>query len=94
MKLDEPTLRQRLGNLPGWELVGNEIVKTYNFADYYETIAFVNAVAYISHRADHHPDLEVSYNRCKVSFSTHSLGGVSEADLACAQKVEQLGPAV
>ena len=79
-----------LNLLPGWELVGGEIAKTYRFADYHRTIAFVNAVAWVAHREDHHPDLEVGYNRCRVRYSTHSVGGLSENDFACAAKVEAL----
>jgi 4a-hydroxytetrahydrobiopterin dehydratase len=53
-------------------------------------MAFVNASAWISHREDHHPDLEVGYNKCRVRYSTHSIGGISENDLICAAKVEAL----
>ena len=77
--------------LPGWELAGGEIAKTYKFKNYYETIAFVNAVAWVSHAEDHHPDLEVGYNKCRVKYSTHSVGGLSENDFICAAKVEGLG---
>ena len=71
-------------------MLGKEISKTYQFANYYETLAFVNATAYISHREDHHPDLEVGYNKCRVRYSTHSVGGLSQNDLICAAKVESL----
>jgi 4a-hydroxytetrahydrobiopterin dehydratase len=76
--------------LPGWEAGGGEIAKTYHFKNYYETMAFVNASAWISHREDHHPDLEVGYNKCRVRYSTHSVGGLSENDFICAAKVEAL----
>ncbi|HEY7090345.1 MAG TPA: 4a-hydroxytetrahydrobiopterin dehydratase [Tepidisphaeraceae bacterium] len=90
-KLTDDQIRKSLQqSLPGWELADNEIAKTFNFKDYYETMAFVNATAWISHREDHHPDLEVGYNKCKVRYSTHSAGGVTEKDVACAGKVEQL----
>ena len=77
--------------MPGWELVGGEITKTYRFADYHRTIAFVNAVAWVAHREDHHPDIEVGYNRCRVRYSTHSAGGLSANDFVSAAKVEALG---
>ena len=77
-------------SLPGWELADKEIRKTYKFANYYETMAFVNAIAYIAHKADHHPDLEVGYNKCTVRYSTHSVGGLSDADFISAGKVEAL----
>jgi 4a-hydroxytetrahydrobiopterin dehydratase len=80
----------RLKQLPGWQREGNEIVRTFSFKNYYETMAFVNATAWISHQQDHHPDLEVSYNKCKVRYSTHSAGGVTDADLDCAAQVDRL----
>jgi 4a-hydroxytetrahydrobiopterin dehydratase len=86
----EAHVRAVLRELPGWDLAGAEIAKTYKFANYHETIAFVNAVAWVSHREDHHPDLEVGYNRCRVRYSTHSIGGISENDRICAAKVEAL----
>src|SRR5580692_835163 len=60
------------------------ISKEYAFADFYETIAFVNALAYIANQEDHHPDLALSYSKCKVSFSTHDAGGLTENDFICA----------
>ena len=93
--MSEHSVKNVLGDLPGWELVpGPEIAKTYKFANYHETIAFVNAVAWVAHREDHHPDLEVGYNRCRVRYSTHSIGGISENDLICAAKVELLLAAI
>jgi 4a-hydroxytetrahydrobiopterin dehydratase len=83
-------LTQRLKALPGWEYVENRIVKTFRFANYYETLAFVNAVAYVAHRQDHHPDLSVHYNRMVVAYSTHDAGGVTLNDCVCAAKVEAL----
>jgi 4a-hydroxytetrahydrobiopterin dehydratase len=67
-----------------------EISKNYAFEDFYETIAFVNALAYIANQEDHHPDLAVSYNKCRVSFSTHDAGGLTENDFICAAKVNAL----
>jgi 4a-hydroxytetrahydrobiopterin dehydratase len=76
----------------GWELnePTTELSRTLRFKNYYETLAFVNAVAWIAHREDHHPNLEVGYNRCRVRYSTHSIGGLSENDLICAAKVDGL----
>jgi 4a-hydroxytetrahydrobiopterin dehydratase len=84
-------LSQRIAALPGWEHADNQLVKTFRFADYYRTIAFVNAVAYVAHRQDHHPDLSVHYNRVVVTYSTHDAGGVTLNDCICAAKVEILG---
>jgi len=75
-----------------WKLVENEqaISKTYHFDNYYKTMAFVNAIAFIAHHEDHHPDLGVHYNRCVVRFSTHDVGGLSQNDFICAAKLERL----
>ena len=77
-------------DLPGYkaDLLVGSICKVYEFDDFYQTMAFVNAVAYIAHREDHHPELQVSYNRCAVTYSTHAIGGLSENDFICAAKVE------
>jgi 4a-hydroxytetrahydrobiopterin dehydratase len=78
--------------LPGWELVenGEAISKTFRFEDYYRTMAFVNALAFVAHREDHHPDLGVHYNKCVVRYSTHDVGGLSINDFICAAKAELL----
>ena|SRR5436190_23151039 len=88
--LNSQQVSELLGSLDGWGLKGKEIVRTFSFTDFYETMAFVNAVAYIANREDHHPDMEVGYNKCTVRFSTHSVGGLSENDFICAAKVDAL----
>lgn len=79
-----------LKQLDGWEYANGVIAKTYNFKNYYQTMAFVNATAWISHREDHHPDLMVGYNKCRVQYSTHAIGGLSENDFICAAKLDKL----
>ena len=83
-----------LAKLEGWSLTGDganvAIEKTYHFANYYETISFVNALAFIANAQDHHPDLQVSYGHCKVSLNTHDVGGISETDIDCARRIEAL----
>ena len=81
-----------LARMPGWELIadGGAIRKTFRFPDYYKTLAFVNALAFIAHREDHHPDLGVHYDRCVVEYSTHDVGGLSRNDFICAAKAEAL----
>ena len=88
---DEVT-RLLLG-LPGYkaDLLVGSISKTYEFKDFYETMAFVNAVAWIANQQDHHPDLTVGYGKAGVLFATHSVGGLSENDFICAAKVNALG---
>jgi 4a-hydroxytetrahydrobiopterin dehydratase len=84
----------RLANTPGWQLAGNgadvAIEKTFRFANYHETLAFVNAVGFIAHAQDHHPEMTVGYNRCAVRWNTHDVGGLSETDFECAGRVDAL----
>ena len=80
----------RLKTHPGWAIEGDALVRTYAFKDYHETMAFVNALAWISHRENHHPDLQVGYNKCRVEYSTHAIGGLSENDFICAAKADAL----
>lgn len=91
-KLDAQQISALLAEVPGYELDEQRtlIRKCYEFADFYETIAFVNALAYIANQEDHHPDLEVSYGKCKVSFSTHDAGGLTDNDFICAARVNAL----
>jgi 4a-hydroxytetrahydrobiopterin dehydratase len=78
----------------GWMLDGDganvAIQKTYTFANYLETISFVNAVAFIAERHDHHPDLSVHYGKCVVRFNTHDVHGISLTDFECAAEVDAL----
>jgi 4a-hydroxytetrahydrobiopterin dehydratase len=91
-RLDRATIEKHLASLPGWELAadGGSIRRTFKFDDYYRTLAFVNALAFIAHREDHHPDLGVHYNRCVVEYSTHDVGGLSRNDFICAAKASGL----
>ena len=90
--MDTNQARDMLGQVNGWELddAGREIARTFKFKNYYQTMAFVNALAWIAHSEDHHPDLLVGYNRVQVRFSTHSIGGLSENDFICAAKIDAL----
>ena len=87
-----------LSDVIGWELndTTTEIKRVFEFKNYYRTIAFVNAIAWTAHKENHHPDLEVSYNRCVVRYMTHAISGLSENDFICAAKVDSIykqGPA-
>ena len=83
-----------LAKLDAWQLTGSgeqiAIEKTFAFADYFQTMAFVNAVAYIAHVADHHPELQVHYSRCQVRLRTHDAKGVTQTDLECAARIDAL----
>lgn len=78
--------------LPQWALDADtrSITRTFAFPDYYRTMTFVNALAHVAHREDHHPDLSVHYDRVVVRYSTHDVGGVSVNDLLCAAKADAL----
>lgn len=84
----------RLAQLQGWTLRGNgdavAIEKTYRFSNYFETMAFVNAVALVAHRQDHHPELLVKYDHCVVALNTHDVRGISETDFDCAARFDAL----
>ena len=69
---------------------GKAIRHEYAFKNFYRTMSFVNAVAHIANTEDHHPDLEVGYNYCRIKFATHAIGGLSENDFICAAKIDAL----
>ena len=66
------------------------VTRALKFKDFYRTMSFVNALAHIANTEDHHPDLKIGYNYCDVTFSTHSIGGLSENDFICAAKLDRL----
>ena len=76
--------------LPGWTVEGSTLARQFAFAGWGETMGFVNALAWVAHREDHHPELEVGYNRCRVAYSTHAAGGLTLNDFICAAKIDQL----
>ena len=88
--LEEPAIRGFLGQLDGWAYAQGAIQKTFHFKNYYQTLSFVNAVAWIAHQEDHHPDLQFGYKTCTVRYSTHAVQGLSENDFICAAKVDAL----
>lgn len=89
-RLGADELAGHLVHLPGWTQDGARLAKTFAFPEYHATIAFVNALAWIAHRENHHPDLSVHYARCVVTFATHDAGGVTLNDVICAAKAERL----
>ena len=74
----------------GWRLIDGALEKTFTFKNYHETIGFVNALAFIANRENHHPDLAVHYSKCTVRFNTHDVNGISVSDFFCASKVDAL----
>ncbi len=91
-KLAPERVRVLLGEVVGWTLTEGDtaLSRTFSFRDYWQTMAFVNAIAWIAHSEDHHPDLSVHYNRCVVRWNTHAVGGLTENDFICAAKVDEL----
>ncbi|WP_025918400.1 4a-hydroxytetrahydrobiopterin dehydratase [Herminiimonas sp. CN] len=87
-------ITEYLAAVSGWQQDGACIARAFKFKDYYDTLAFVNAIAYVIHAEDHHPELTVTYNRCLVKFDTHTAnnnrGGISENDFICATKVNAI----
>ncbi|MGC3980018.1 MAG: 4a-hydroxytetrahydrobiopterin dehydratase [Steroidobacteraceae bacterium] len=83
-------LKQKLSL--GWQLDADNkaLRREYSFKNFYRTMSFVNAVAHIANSEDHHPDLEVGYNYCRIKYSTHAIGGLSENDFICAAKIDAL----
>jgi 4a-hydroxytetrahydrobiopterin dehydratase len=81
-----------MAQIPGWQLAADQqhIHKQFQFANFHHTMAFINAVAFIAHREDHHPDVEFGYNRCLIRLNTHDVGGLSINDFICAAKIEAL----
>ena len=84
-------VRPLLKGLDGWTVQGDGMLaKTYQFKNYFETMAFVNAAAWVSHREDHHPDMRVGYGQCRVAYVTHAINGLSDNDFICAAKLDAL----
>ena len=88
--MSDAVVHDHLAQVSGWHLSQGSIEKTFSFKNFHETIACVNALAWICNTEDHHPDLAVSYSRCVVRFNTHSVGGISVNDFICAAKADAL----
>ncbi len=89
-RLGQAEIRRMLKAVPGWAYEKGEIVRSFEFKNYYQTVSFVNAAAWIAHTQDHHPDIEFGYKTCKVRYSTHAVKGISENDFVCAAKLNRL----
>jgi 4a-hydroxytetrahydrobiopterin dehydratase len=91
-KLSTQEIQAGLAKLPGWTLKGAAIGKTFRFTSFRAAIGFVDKVADIAEAADHHPDIDVRFDRVTLSLSTHSAGGLTERDLALAAEIETVAP--
>lgn len=83
-------IHQMLKSVPGWEYKVERVQKHFQFRNHHETMAFINAIAWITHREDHHPDITVGYNTATVAYMTHAIHGISENDFICAAKIDAL----
>lgn len=87
-----PRIESHLAQMQGWDAPLNYfyIEKTYSFKNYHQTVAFVNAVTWIAHKEDHHPEIKFGYNQCTINLTTHSIKGISQNDVIMAAKIDQL----
>jgi len=90
--LDAETIATLMKQVPTWELIndGKEIARSFSFKNFYHTMAFLNAVAWVANQENHHPDVEAGYNYCKIRYTTHAISGLSDNDFICAAKVDAL----
>lgn len=90
--LTQQEAEKLLKKIPKWQLSADnkEIYRDFDFKNFHQTMAFVNAIAWIANQENHHPDLTLGYNYCKIRFYTHAIGGLSENDFICAAKIDRL----
>ena len=89
-RLDEEQIRERLGELEGWEHAGEAIRKQFQLEDFKGSVDFVNRLTPEAEGMNHHPDLEISWNKVTVTISTHSEGGLTANDFELAKKIDAL----
>ena len=83
-------LKNRMKKIPEWELEKNHIERTFEFDDFADAIDFVNAVAEVAEEEEHHPDIDIRYNKVRLVLSTHSKGGLTELDFGLAERIDTL----
>jgi 4a-hydroxytetrahydrobiopterin dehydratase len=88
--LTEQEILNQLAQLPSWQRTGMTIEKNYRFTNFFETMAFVNALAWVAHQYNHHPNLHIGFNHCHVHYTTHDLAGLTLKDFSCAAHIDQL----
>jgi 4a-hydroxytetrahydrobiopterin dehydratase len=86
--LSDDEVRDGLSSLPGWRREGDEIVRDYELKSFLATISFVVRIADLAEAADHHPDLDIRYNKLRVALTSHDSGGLTNRDLKLAAKIE------
>jgi len=88
--LNEDQIKTRLAAVPGWKRKGLEITKVFEHKDFVRAMGFVNSVALLAEKANHHPDIDIRWNTVTLTLSTHSAGGLTEKDFALAEVIDQL----
>ena len=88
--LDDQEIERRIGELPGWERDGNALKRQFKFDDFQASVDFVNRITPAAEDMNHHPDLAISWNTVDCSLSTHSEGGITEADFDLARQINDL----
>ena len=86
----ETQISNELKNLKGWKLVGNEITKLFSYKNFVEAMGFVNKIALCAEKFDHHPDIDIRWNKVTITLSTHSAGGITENDFVLAKEIENV----
>ena len=87
-RLSETQIQDRLADAPGWSVEGDALTKTFTFADFVQSMQFVNRLAQAAEDADHHPDIDIRYAKVRIALSTHDSGGITAKDFALAQEAD------
>ena len=88
--LTEDEIERRLGTLHGWQRKGSDILKVFEHKDFVRAMGFVNSVALLAEKANHHPDIDIRWNKVTLALSTHSAGGLTDKDFTLAAEIDQL----
>jgi 4a-hydroxytetrahydrobiopterin dehydratase len=90
--LNKDEVAKLMPQIPDWKVSddGKSIKRSFSFKDFYHTMAFVNAIAFIANQENHHPDLEIGYNYCHIKFLTHAVNGLTQNDFICAAKIDKI----
>lgn len=91
-KLTDSEISAHLTDLPGWAILNDALTRTYEFPDFAEAMIFVNEVARRAEAMQHHPDIDIRYNKVTIRLTTHDAGGISSLDFGLAQELESEAP--
>ena len=92
--LSPEAAQSRLTQLPGWQIESGELVRTFEFKDFVASLKFVNHVGELAEKAGHHPDIDIRYNKVRLSLSSHDSGGITERDTALAAEIAEIHTSV